>query len=106
MGAEVFATTAEGETAEKAFANAVKQAQHDFGHSGYSGSIAEKTSFTVIRLERLSKAAPEFPTVGQANTYADQLIEGGDKRVEDKWGPAGCIQLGPTLFLFFGLASS
>ena len=43
--------------------------------------------------------------------YANLLIDEGDERVDDKWGPAGCIELprvgdGEKTFLFFGWASS
>lgn len=41
---------------------------------------------------------------------ADVLLELGDRRIRDKWGPAGCIDLTPRKkrdkeFLFFGWAS-
>ena len=44
---------------------------------------------------------------------ANALIDMGDRRIDDKWGPAGCIDLTPKLtgkrkpkrFLFFGWAS-
>lgn len=44
----------------------------------------------------------------QAQELAYKLIDGGDPRIEDKWGPAGCIAVreGPIQFLFFGWASS
>jgi hypothetical protein len=48
-----------------------------------------------------------------AQMLASKLIEEGDERVDDKWGPAGCIEIGPVegsrgkkRYLFFGLASS
>ena len=37
---------------------------------------------------------------------ADRLIEEGDKRIDDKGGPAGCIDCGNEKYLFFGWASS
>lgn len=101
MGADVFMTRAEGKTAKDAFNNAVEHAQYESGHGGYTGTIAEKRDFTMITVPSGSKPAE----------YADKLIGEGDRRVDDKWGPAGCIDLGPTPrglreFLFFGWASS
>lgn len=49
-----------------------------------------------------------------ADEVANALIDMDDRRICDKWGPAGCIDLTPKLtgkrkpkeFLFFGWASS
>lgn len=96
MGAETFYTTAPGKSANEAFQAAREKAQYDHGHSGYTGSIAEKSSFVVI-------AVPE----GQKPLeFAEKLIDDGDERIDDKWGPAGCIDLGVGRYLFFGWASS
>lgn len=96
MGAEVFFTSATGKTAKEAFNSAVEQAQYDYGHAGYTGSIAEKTSFVIIPL-------PEGKNAGE---YVDYLIDNCDPRIDDKWGPAGCIKTGENEYLFFGWASS
>lgn len=45
MGATSFFTTANGKTASEAFASAQADARYDYGHSGYTGTIAEKPSF-------------------------------------------------------------
>lgn len=113
MGAEVFFTVARGNTAREAFETAVEDAQYEFGHGGYSGTIAEKSSFTMIPFSGKDVTPMEF---------ADVLIERSDPRIDDKWGPAGCIEItdieegaaeadysvgeGPRKFLFFGWASS
>lgn len=95
MGASDFWTKAKGATAAEAFAAARKEAQYEEGHRGYTGTIAEKRSFTVLE-----------PTVGTTPTaFAQALAEGGDDRYEDKWGPALCVKLGPGEWLFFGVAS-
>jgi hypothetical protein len=97
MGANTFYTHEEGPTAKAAFSAVVSQAQWEHGHSGYTGSIAEKHEFTLIEL-------PEGRTPDE---YADELIHTGDPRVDDKWGPAGCIKIpGKDEWLFFGWASS
>jgi hypothetical protein len=83
---------------KKAFAAAVEQAQYDNGHAGYTGSIAEKSDHRFIGTRK---------TLEEARAWADELIDKGDSRVDDKWGPAGCIEVAePKGFLFFGWASS
>ena len=96
MGAEQFWTEGTGETVQQAFTEAVQQAQYDHGHSGYSGTIAEKGSFTEI----------ELPEGKDAAGYADELMDADDPRVEDKWGPAGALKIVKGRWLFFGWASS
>lgn len=96
MGANTFSHRAKGNTPKEAFAKARQDAQYDHGHSGYSGTIAEKDAFTVIPL----------PAGKEAGAYADELINACDSRVDDKWGPAGCIDCGKEEYLFFGWASS
>lgn len=98
MGAVTFINHASGATAEAAFDSAVQQAQWDHGHAGYSGTIAEKNSFVLIDLPEEYRQRPE--------DYAEKLISDDDPRVDDKWGPAGCLDLGNGQFIFFGWASS
>lgn len=96
MGAETFESYAAGKTAAEAFSDAVEQAAYDHGHSGYSGTIAEKHSFVMIKC----------PAGQDSHEFASILIADGDARINDKWGPAGCIALGGDKYLFFGWASS
>lgn len=102
MGAEQFFTYASGKDAREAFSRAVQEARYEHGHGGYTGTIAEKHSFTII----------ECPKGISAGDYAQQLLDDCDSRVDDKWGPAGCIEILPSrsprnrTFLFFGWASS
>lgn len=96
MGANTFMTKAEGSTASEAFLAAVRAARHEYGHGGYTGTIAEKHSFTLIAL----------PAGSDPERYAYDLIKRSDGRISDKWGPAGCLKLGNGEFLFFGWASS
>ncbi len=88
-----------------AFDEARQQAQWDYGHAGYTGTIAEKTTF-LMRSERPIE-------VRAAHTLANKLVDEDDPRISDKWGPAGCIKLatdkrgaGTCAWLFFGWASS
>lgn len=96
MGAETFYDVSIGETAAEAFQRATEQAQYDRGHEGYTGTIAEKWSFVMINL----------PEGVDPEEYADKLINDEDPRIDDKWGPAGCFNLGDNKFFFFGWASS
>lgn len=96
MGADVFYHTAPGKTAREAFNKAKEEAYYDCGHGGYTGTIAEKNGYVII----------ECPEGTPPAEYADMLIEEADARVDDKWGPAGCIKVKDGYYLFFGWASS
>jgi hypothetical protein len=96
MGACNFEEVARGDSAREAFRTAVKEAEYEYGHRGYTGTIAEKDSFTRIPL----------PEGVDPYDYAQLLIDNDDERISDKWGPAGCIDLGNDEYLFFGWASS
>ena len=96
MGAETFYEVHDGATAQKAFNKGVEEARYEYGHGGYTGTIAEKDDFTVIPL-------PEGWT---AEDYADALEDKGDDRICDKWGPAGCLKIEDGKYAFFGWASS
>lgn len=88
MSAITFETLAFGKTADEAFKNAVEEAKHIHGHAGYTGTIAEKTSFEII---------PESEHTGrQKRTVARELIEEGDDRIQRKRGPAGAINCSGT----------
>lgn len=95
MGAAQFTTTAEGKDAKEAFKNAVEEAGYEYGHDGYTGTIAEKSSFVTI----------ELPEGRDPRAHARLLFGNDDPRIDDKWGPAGCISLGEGKYLFFGYAS-
>lgn len=100
MGACDFSqfSRARGRDYKKAFNEAVEEAQYEYGHGGYTGTIAEKGS---VRL--YGKAA----TLAEAEKIVDDLFERQDKVVCDKWGPALCIKVdNPEGYLFFGMASS
>ncbi|SJM34020.1 hypothetical protein BQ8482_380203 [Mesorhizobium delmotii] len=38
--------------------------------------------------------------------YARLLTDKQDPRIDDKWGPAGCLDLGGGEYYFFGWAST
>lgn len=95
MGATNFQTTAEGKTAAEAFRAARERALYDYGHRGYTGTIAEKHEFVMV--SPLPLPRPE------AEALANELMD--DDRISDKRGPAGAIPLDEGGYLFFGVAS-
>jgi hypothetical protein len=68
MGAETFFTKATGTNAKGAFNAARVAALYDHGHSGYTGSLAEKHNFVMIKMpimpldasEKDARAAMQF----------------------------------------------
>jgi hypothetical protein len=102
MGAAEFTVTASGKTAQEAFSNAIEEAHWESGHGGYSGTIAEKGSFVMCSSE-------VFASASEAYQFAENLLNDGDPRIDDKWGPAGCVAFknkDKTEYIFFGWASS
>ena len=95
MGADVFYNQSKGKTAKEAFDAAQEEAWYEYGHRGYTGTIAEKDSFTMI----------DLPEGRDPFEYAEELIDKYDSRIDNKWGPAGCFDLGNGEFCFFGWAS-
>jgi hypothetical protein len=98
MGAEQFYDHVTGTNAQEAFQKAKEQAFYEFGHRGYTGTIAEKESYVIVGIVN---------TEEEANVLANSLMDKDDPRIHSKWGPAGCIKIRkPKSFLFFGYASS
>jgi hypothetical protein len=103
MGADVFEQYEPIPIVDAAFRAAVAKAQYDHGHSGYTGTLAEKENYVIIQDTPL--------TLHEAGILAEKLIDDCDDRIDDKWGPAGAIPVcskdGKTIgWLFFGWASS
>ncbi|MET9779195.1 hypothetical protein ABZ023_33955 [Streptomyces sp. NPDC006367] len=48
MGAYDFITPGSGQDVENAFFGAKKEAAWEFGHGGYTGTIAEKRDFVLV----------------------------------------------------------
>ena len=102
MGANSFSCTSYGKNANEAFNRAVDDALYEYGHGGYTGSIAEKSEFRWITKE-------VFESEAKACEFAEGLLDEDDDRISDKWGPAGCISFKSQdgiAYLFFGWASS
>lgn len=101
MGACVFEHWGFGKTAKEAFKQAHDEACYDYGHAGYTGTLAEKDSFIVIEMPNgLDKDDNDV-----VEEFARKLIDDDDERVDDKWGDAGCIKGKDDSYLFFGWAS-
>lgn len=96
MGACDFFTKAEGNDAKEAFMNAREEAAWESGHGGYTGTIAEKRDFVMVSV----------PEGKSPMDYVNRMMDNNDPRINDKWGPAGCVKLQEGKYLFFGWASS
>lgn len=98
MGACNFSVVGQGKTAKTAFKKARDEALHNFGHSGYTGTIAEKSTFLEVKL------SPEvIADKTLFNAKIDELLDSDE--FEDKWGPAGCVKIADGQYFFFGMAS-
>ena len=103
MGAEKFQNRVSGTSAIEAFRSAREKALYEYGHRGYTGTIAEKTEFQM-----------ETPRAGESPTECVRRCSSDQNHFsDDKWGPAACVELGPDdkipgnrIFVFFGWASS
>jgi len=109
MGADTFYSRSSGKTANEAFSAARENAAYESGHGGYSGTIYEKHDFRSVSVPNVQG----LPTEQQAAEYANKLLGDEDHWVQDKWGPAACIEYAPKnpvkglrCFIFFGWASS
>lgn len=110
MGAATFTNIGRGINARAAFNSVTQEAQHEHGHGGYSGSIAEKGSFVIIpdsevkeiirNVDHHNKSSLKDLALAAANF----LMDNDDDRISDKWGPAGCIKVKDGEYLFFGWA--
>lgn len=113
MGAEQFTEYSGIADLDVAFRTAVDEAAWDHGHSGYTGTIAEKSSFVIY-------TPPEGITAEQAVSSFDAAWDGtitpswadagwhqALEYYNDKWGP--CVAVRNVLqggWIFTGYASS
>lgn len=102
MGGAYFYVEQGGYTAEQAFQTAVDEALHEYGHGGYTGTIAEKSGFVMV--DPMPDAAPADFDVDNYDyrnpeDWADYLHE---RMPYDKWGKARCFEAYPGVWAFFG----
>lgn len=108
MGGCTFTSVCHARTAKDAFECLQDEARNDpdYDEEGYNGDISGKSSFRMV-----------YPNPGETPTGCiDRILEDEDHFSYDKWGPAACIDAGPTkdapeaaglrTFIFFGWASS
>ena len=126
MGATGFCVTATGVSARDAFINARDEALYEHGHGGYTGSIAEKSNFIMLSIPPDMSCETWATIVDESVVYygeteekckaeikkrfsiSDELVNKAFRQnlaVCDKWGPAGCFDLGGGRYCFFGMAS-
>ena len=101
MGASAFFSSAAGHSDKEAFRAARDHAAWEYGHGGYTGTIAEKDSYVM-------SSTTVFTSYKDAYEFASKLVDEDDSRISDKWGPAGCVKFiegNDTKYLFFGWAS-
>lgn len=106
MGAEFFVNRGTHTSAKELFKALKDDAEYDYGHAGYTGTIAEKDDFVMIDAPEImaaSKAGAKWDTIRTLIETKYQYTD--DPRVNDKWGPAGCIQINDNEWVFFGWAS-
>jgi hypothetical protein len=99
MGAEYCAATIidielemTNEQIKAAAQGVIEQAEYDFGHSGYSGSFAEKDSVVIYR-----------DKVFDDEEAAERFIDGMDN---SKWGPADVVPIKGVGWYMGGYCSS
>lgn len=97
MGARDFSSFADGATAKAAFQNAREQAIAEHGNRR-NGTVSEKSDFVMV-----DKPAHLGDDERAILRHAFGLLSERDD-IDDKYGPAGCIQVKPGRFLFFGMA--
>ena len=118
MGAVDFYCEVEGENAQDAFTQAQADALYWHGHSGYTGTVAEKMSFKLFGCPTSGVTARD---VVDAILIDEHLRNDNDRLIElgytkdmawdiantyfDKWGDALCIKTGDKSYAFAGIAS-
>jgi len=85
MGAAQFFVRKVGQyrDAKDAFLEAKEEYAYEYGHGGYTGTIAEKNDFKRI----------EVPKGKDPYEYAQERLDAGDGFWDDKWGPAACVEV-------------
>lgn len=118
MGATTFEQVGKGKTVKLAFEAAREQALWEYGHRGYTGSLAEKDGYIVVvppkgvTAEQVRIAIyrahsedgvnyPDRPDWAPDASVWDSLVQA----YNDKWGPCLAIDAGDDEWLFCGWAS-
>lgn len=93
MGATSYEVYVAGANPATCFDKAVKDAQHESGHGGYTGTIAEKngSGFRKYPTGPLPIAAARE----LANSLMDEEVDEAPLDLTDKWGAANAIPVAP-----------
>ena len=118
MGGIIFEDFGYGRTAEQAYNRAVKQAQYDCGHAGYTGTIAEKGGYIVVEcpIDDVSLFVEAVIEYGRSKTCELdakhlEVVKTAHVIFNKKWDEALCIPLKERnekkekRFMFCGWAS-
>lgn len=90
MGAEVFIDEGAGADPKEVFAKLVSEAAYESGSGGYTGTIAEKPGFVIVRSSPLPPAAAARLANAIISDYEGKKYP-RHAHLQDKWGDAGAI---------------
>lgn len=99
MGACWFEDRAFGNGVEKAFKEAHGQALYDFGHAGYTGTIAEKGSYCLVSTPPRYSSDTLFNWILEPETAPDKYkawAKNANRVSNDKWGPCLAFKAPPA----------
>ena len=99
MGACWFEDKAFGNGVEKAFKTATSQALWDYGHAGYTGTIAEKGSYAVVKTPPRYSSDTLLSWVINPERAPDKYKEWARKAhkiSDDKWGDCVAFKAPPA----------
>jgi len=102
MGAEYYCIEVDGKSAQSAFRKAHQEAIAAYGNSGYTGTLAEKGDYVMVKTKHPVKNRKDFID-GEIKYGPDWL---SNNEWADKWGPSGCVKTTNGTYIFFGWASS
>jgi len=109
-----FDTIGTGDTVSEAFGRAQDDAAWEHGHGGYTGTIAEKGGYVLIRgtysltdARLLADAMVEYDkaTVREITGAEDHEAQLWISVYDDKWGPCIAMSLDNGAWYFCGWAS-
>jgi hypothetical protein len=95
MNLQPFIQLVTGQSPDGAFDAGTHAARLAFGNGGFTGTLADKGLFILIRC--LKNHEPK--------AYAERLLDSQDPRIADMWSPAGMIQQGPGAWWCFGFSA-
>jgi len=95
MTLQPFIVLITGQSPERAFDTGTHAARLAFGNGKFTGSLADKGDFVIIRC----------PKHYEPRAYAEFLIDSKDPRISEMWSPAGLILQGPGAWWAFGFSA-